>query len=57
MSPCASRGKARSGRGTDTTVGGMYPPGDEQTISRIDGKYFQRCGRAAQLQLSLSGPS
>lgn len=57
MSHCASRGKARSGRGTDIAIGGMYAPGDEQTISRIDGKYFQHCGRAGQLQLWLSRPS
>lgn len=47
----ASRGKARSRKGTemkDITIGGTHPPGDEQTIRRIDRKYFQYSGRAGQ---------
>lgn len=50
----ASKGKARSRKGTemkDITLGGPHPPGDEQTIPRIDGKYFQHCGRAGQASL------
>ena len=50
----ASRGKARSRKGTevkDITIGGMHPPGDKRTIPRIDGKYFQHCGRAGQASL------
>lgn len=54
---CASRGKARSRKGTDMkdmTIGGMHPPGDEQTIPRIDGKFLQHCGAAGQGSLPCS---
>lgn len=30
----------------DVTACGTHPPADGQTIPRIDGKYFQHCGRA-----------
>lgn len=50
----AGRGKVRSREGSEMkgiTTGGTHPPGDEQTIPRTDGKYFQHCGRAGQASL------